>query len=169
MFNNYNFHQRKLSKDEMEHKYNISYDNQNNKVFQNVDNFLQYLRHLCNKYCDDQEDIYSIDEFLNSIYSDASSWYCQICELQLINCQDNYIYYHKKSCVNHYHKRNNRKGPIRGLLCNNCNTKEKKIKKRIANCNDYNKLINVPYFEKVINYWEKTEYYNGIPMDTRLD
>ena len=63
MFNNYSFHQKKLTKDEMDSKYNISYDNQNNKVFKNVDNFLQYLRHLCNDHCNNQEDLYSIDEF----------------------------------------------------------------------------------------------------------
>jgi len=33
----------------------------------------------------------------------------------------------------------------------------------------YDKLVKIPHFEKVINYWEKTGHYNGIPMDTRPD
>ena len=169
MFNNYNFHQKKLTNDEMDTKYNISYDNQKNKVFQNVDNFLQYLRHLCKEHCNNLEDLYSIEEFLNSIYNDTTSWYCQMCEIQLIGYQDGYIYYHKKSCVDHYHKWENKKGPIRGLLCNNCNIKEGDVKKKVENNIDYDKLVKIPHFEKVIYYWEKTGHYNGITMDTRPD
>ena len=73
----------------------------------------------------------------------------------------------KEAVVDHYHRDNNGKGNIRGLICKSCNSKEGKIRKYVENGVSFNKLIKKYGKEYMDNI--NILYRNGGILPMELD
>lgn len=156
----------------IDEEFNITYDNKYNKILVSANYLIQYLRYLCNQLCNPEgEDSNSIEHFLQNIYSNKENWKCFICNKQLIIIEGytGRIIYSKNACINHYQKYDDTSGPIRGLLCNICHTKEQYIANNFKIPHDWCKMESKIHFKKIIKFWENTNYYSCIPMDIRPD
>ena len=142
--------------------------NTNWKHEQTITDFQNQLYKRCLKHNNDTDECH---KFVLYISSNPDTWKCAICkkiELIQYNKKTNLVKENTKSCVDHYHHDANGKGPLRGLICNRCNTIESKIYTNINSGKSYQDLINIYGLDLVTKFDTYYSIYNmPFPMDTR--